>query len=109
MRGVELKVVLPGAVGGEEGWTEEHLVAMEESGDFHYLYVQPQDPVDPSAVEQSHLKGGSWGGVEELGRARNTTAASAQYQNNVQQCIDFCMRHPRWRVSIQTHKFMNLR
>jgi organic radical activating enzyme len=29
--------------------------------------------------------------------------------NYVQQTIDYCMQHPRWRLSLQTHKITGIR
>ncbi len=34
---------------------------------------------------------------------------SAETQLNTQRAIDYCLRHPRWRLSIQTHKLVGLR
>lgn len=33
----------------------------------------------------------------------------AETQLNTQRAIDYCLRHPRWRLSIQTHKLVGLR
>lgn len=30
-------------------------------------------------------------------------------QTNTQKCIEYCMQHPTWRLSIQTHKLLGLR
>jgi len=30
-------------------------------------------------------------------------------QRNTELAIDYCLRHPRWRLSIQTHKLVGLR
>jgi len=34
---------------------------------------------------------------------------SADTQRNTERAIDYCLRHPRWRLSIQTHKLVGLR
>lgn len=34
---------------------------------------------------------------------------SAETQLNTERAIDYCLRHPRWRLSIQTHKLVGLR
>jgi len=34
---------------------------------------------------------------------------SADTQLNTERAIDYCLRHPRWRLSIQTHKLVGLR
>jgi organic radical activating enzyme len=28
---------------------------------------------------------------------------------NTERAIDYCLRHPRWRLSIQTHKLVGIR
>jgi 7-carboxy-7-deazaguanine synthase (Cx14CxxC type) len=33
----------------------------------------------------------------------------AETQRNTELAIDYCLRHPRWRLSIQTHKLVGLR
>ncbi|RWC47194.1 7-carboxy-7-deazaguanine synthase [Mesorhizobium sp.] len=33
----------------------------------------------------------------------------AERENNTAAAIDYCLRHPRWRLSLQTHKFMGIR
>ena len=32
-----------------------------------------------------------------------------QGAENTHQVLDYCLAHPRWRVSLQTHKFLNIR
>ncbi len=51
----ELKVVLPGGLNGE-GWSDDELLDMQHRGTWDRLYVQPQDVVLASAVEQTYLK-----------------------------------------------------
>ena len=34
---------------------------------------------------------------------------SADTELNTERAIDYCLRHPRWRLSIQTHKLVGLR
>lgn len=31
-----------------------------------------------------------------------------QLADNTRACIDYCMQHPRWRLSLQTHKFVGI-
>ena len=30
-------------------------------------------------------------------------------QANTERAVAYCMRHPRWRLSLQTHKFLGIR
>lgn len=101
LRGAELKVVLPGVAPGQDGWTDDELVAMgrdwqDNWDDNPRLYIQPQDPIDPSMVQVSHLHGNL--GATEVGF----------YEANLARCIDFIHKHPEWRLSLQTHKYVNL-
>lgn len=88
----EIKVVLPGAAPGEEGWTDTELEAIERLVDdmgmrkLPALFVQPQDP-------SAYIKLGS----------------TPAYQPSVQRCIDFVMAHPSWRISTQQHKVWSIR
>lgn len=86
----EIKVVLPGAAPGEEGWTDAELEAIEFEIGFSafrpQFFVQPQDP-------GAYIKLGS----------------TPAYQPSVQQCIDFVMAHPSWRISTQQHKVWGVR
>jgi len=54
---------------------------------FSYFYLQPKDD------EYS---------LSALTRAGNT-------EDNIKACIDYCLKHPRWRLSLQTHKILNLK
>jgi 7-carboxy-7-deazaguanine synthase len=51
-----------------------------ESLPFQAFYLQPMDVADP-VLRQSHL----------------------------QQCIQTCLRHPQWKLSLQTHKITGIR
>ena len=33
----------------------------------------------------------------------------ANIQEHIQQSLDFCLQHPTWRLSIQTHKLLGIR
>lgn len=113
----ELKVVLPGAMPGEQGWTDEELVAVEARASqlafgstresfrapVQALYVQPQDPlVSGNFVEQTALK-----------RSVDVDADAEEQlelrlRRNLQLCITWVMAHPRWRLSMQLHKFIGM-
>ena len=75
----ELKVVV-----SDSDWSDDELVALENARYWDRLLVQPRAP----------LTGGLIG---------SSAADSA-----LKRCVDFVMRHPKWRVSVQTHKYMNL-
>jgi len=93
----ELKVVLPGGrdIYGVDGWSDVELVALAARYPDARLYVQPQDPVDPSTVAATHLtRGGS-----PLG----------DFGQNVRRCMEFVIDHPAWRISSQAHKMLGVR
>ena len=33
----------------------------------------------------------------------------SQLADNTARCIDYCLRHPQWRLSLQTHKTVGIR
>ncbi len=33
----------------------------------------------------------------------------ARAEANTRQCVDYCLRHPRWRLGLQTHKWIGVR
>lgn len=97
----EVKVILPGAAPGERGWTPDDLYKIEQWATFGRprpiaLLVQPQDPVDLSTVEATHLKG------------RLPLAAGDAYQTALRQCLDLVMMRPAWRLSLQSHKLIGM-
>lgn len=96
-RCTDLKVVLPGAVAPEPGWTDEKLRKVERTTDSVYRYVQPQDPVEQTTVSITHL----------TTQQRDVIRAAA-YTANEKACLDWVMAHPDWRISLQTHKFMGV-
>ncbi len=98
----ELKVILPGALpdGLERGgWAEEELVALEQrwGGKGVHLFVQPQDPINRTVVEDTYL-------VQTPTLANWIGPWPDEYRRNLGQCIDFVTRHPKWRLSTQQHK-----
>lgn len=50
--------------------------------DFQHFFLQPMDGLGPDGLEE---------------RQRNTKAA-----------LDYCLTHPKWRLSIQTHKILGI-
>jgi organic radical activating enzyme len=105
----ELKVVLPGAVPGEAGWSDDELNALAgvTSG---LLFVQPQDPpLDPDVIGLTVLHRNAEE-VERRGIDEETTAAGAElYAQNLSRCMRVIERNARWRLSTQVHKTIGLR
>lgn len=106
-RAHEIKVVLPGALPGEVGWTDAMLDELEarfsDTGTPCAFFVQPQDPlVDPAFVSETALLRVK--GVEEEREAE----LEAQLRKNIQRCIKHVMRRPQWRLSFQVHKLIGL-
>jgi 7-carboxy-7-deazaguanine synthase len=60
--------------------------------------VFPQQDVDPAKFEGLAFDHFLLQPMDGPGREANTAAA-----------IAYCLRHPRWRLSLQTHKFTGLR
>jgi 7-carboxy-7-deazaguanine synthase (Cx14CxxC type) len=71
---------------------------VQRSGDELKL-VYPQSGLAPA-------------GLEELDFAHyllQPMDAGARTAENVEAAVDYCLAHPRWRLSIQTHKLLGLR
>lgn len=98
----ELKVVL----GGQEDWSEEELLKLADVCGGR-LYVQPLDPALSPDVENTflHPRVPSKDGDAVIDVAH----AISRYRTNVNRCIDWVLRHPTWRLSLQTHKTIGLR
>lgn len=47
--------------------------------DFEYFYLQPMDDQDPNITQQ-----------------------------NIKQAVAYCLAHPKWKLSLQTHKFLGI-
>lgn len=99
----ELKVVLPGGrdIYGVDGWGDDELLALAARYSGARLFVQPQDPVDPTTVAVGHL----------THRARGAPAAGVvgDYEHNVKRCVEFATEHPEWSVGVQAHKLLGVR
>lgn len=100
----ELKVVLPGHVDPAQGWTEAALRDLARRVRAHHLWVQPMDPSDVIEVEQTYLHAiGRRAPHEILG------GLPGRWEASVRACTDFIERNPTWRLSTQTHKYLNFR
>ena len=97
----ELKVVLPGGGGELSGWSDQELAELAANGRYQYQFVQPQDPINPVAVESSYLHSLSG----ESSPLRNLESA---YAANLKRCIDFVTTNPDWRLGVQIHKYVQL-
>lgn len=97
----EIRVVLPGAAPTEKGWTKGELLDIEAHAKPDcVLTVQPQDPVLPGSKLATYLTGGVDG--EEL------AILAAFWEQAVKRCVQWVFAHPRWRVSLQTDKWLPL-
>lgn len=106
-RADELKVVLPGAAPGEPGWTTAAMLAIQkvalETLECDTLFVQPQDPiVSPNFVEETSLKRTRPIEDDQL------ALLEKQFDLSVQKCIAWVLAYPKWRLSLQAHKFIGV-
>ncbi len=101
--------MLPGAALGQKGWSRTTLQLFEETVIARYpnarLYVQPQDPlIDPALVSATSLVRPPGLELEE----ERASELEEQFKKSLQVCIDHVLVHPRWSLSMQTHKFAGL-
>ena len=99
----ELKVVLPGAVAGEEGWRDDELRMIANGGEWLEKYVQPQDVVNQATVGDTYLH------KIRINAALNDEPGSIEFQDHVERCLHFIRDNPGWRLSWQQHKSLGLR
>ncbi len=57
----------------------ELLPEQVEHLNYQHFYLQPMDDADPNTQ-----------------------------QNNLKQAIDYCLKHPKWQLSLQTHKLLGI-
>ena len=69
---------------------------VQHSGDELKL-VWPQDGVDPQ----------QYAGLD-FGHFYLQAMDGPQQQSNLKKVVDYCLAHPRWRVSLQTHKLLQI-
>lgn len=96
----ELKVVI--AEGDQ--WTDDALLALEKAGRWKNMYVQPRDEVLGDLVEISVLRGNMRDPDDPLVGVEPT----ARHAKNLARCIRWVRDHPRWGLSLQTHKYTGL-
>jgi 7-carboxy-7-deazaguanine synthase (Cx14CxxC type) len=59
--------------------------------------VFPQDGIEPAAMTEFNFRHFWLQPMDGMNREANTAAA-----------LSYCMEHPRWRLSLQTHKFIGI-
>ena len=69
---------------------------VQRSGDELKL-VHPQKDLDPQRFEELDFRFFSLQPLDGPQRDRNT-----------RRCVDYCLSHPRWRLSVQTHKWLGI-
>ena len=78
--GNELKLIYPQAL---------LMPSMIKTEGFDHYLLQPMDPVDKTLESEGAKK-------------------SAQ-RTNTAKAIDYCQQNPEWRLSVQTHKILEIR
>ena len=102
-RGFEIAVETNGTVAAPAGvdWLcmspKAGAALVQRSGDELKL-VYPQACLDPAQFESLQFKHFFLQPMDGPGRTLNTELA-----------IRYCMQHPQWRLSLQTHKFVGIR
>lgn len=102
----ELKVVMPGSTVAGKGWTDEQLGELEDWATklgCKRFYVAPMDPTVPDYVDVTLLRRNY---DRKNGHLRGLLNASWKF--NKERCYDFVIANPKWRISAQTHKMLNL-
>lgn len=97
--GNELKVVLPGAVGDEQGWTDAQLDELAGLRLWPFMFVQPMDPPLSAAVEDTYL---------HPQRSEASGASQRVYASALERCLSFVRSRPSWRLGAQLHKVWRL-
>ncbi len=102
-RGFEIAVETNGTVAAPEGidWVcvspKAGTKLVQTSGDELKL-VFPQAGLPPAEVASLAFRNYFLQPMDGLEQKRNTEMA-----------VQYCMEHPQWRLSLQTHKFLGLR
>jgi len=78
---------------------KEDADLVQRSGDELKL-VYPQSKLEPARLEDLNF-------THFLLQPMDQGAAKTAY--NVRAAIDYCLAHPKWRLSVQTHKLLGLR
>lgn len=83
-RGNELKLVFPQV---EDAAQPERFTDLE----FEHFYLQPLDVMDEYAAA-----------IDDLDQGR------AEMRDHTRAAVDYCLKHPAWKLSLQTHKFIGI-
>jgi organic radical activating enzyme len=71
---------------------------VQTSGDeLKLVFPQPEPEAQPERFERLDFTHFSLQPLDDDRRAANTRAA-----------LDYCLRHPRWQLSLQTHKILGI-
>lgn len=71
---------------------------MQKSGDeLKLVYPQPEPEAAPERFAQLDFRHFLLQPLDDDARERNTRLA-----------VEYCLRHPRWRLSLQTHKILGI-
>ncbi len=102
LAGIEIAIETNGTIQAPEGidWIcvspKAGTEIVQQSG--HELkLVFPQEGIDPGDYEHMDFRNFS---LQPM--------YNSHLQENTQAAIDYCFRHPQWRLSLQTHKFLGL-
>ena len=74
---------------------------VQRSGDELKL-IFPQPGVDPTRFEGLAFERFYLQPMDQPG------AASEQNMRNTRHCVDYCLAHPQWQLSLQTHKWLGI-
>jgi 7-carboxy-7-deazaguanine synthase (Cx14CxxC type) len=101
--GFEIAVETNGSLAAPSGidWitvSPKGSVPLAQTAGNELKLVYPQPDADPARFEELDFEHFFLQPMDGPERHANTVAA-----------IDYCLRHPRWRLSLQTHKFMGIR
>jgi organic radical activating enzyme len=93
----EIKLVYPPVLNSEQTWLDE--VIQEFEGVTFNLYVQPMDIPMYNLLGITTLKKGDY---------HVDPVYDTMYKNHLQKCLEFIKKHPKWSLSAQVHKYLNL-
>lgn len=101
----ELKVVLPGAVDLEDGWEDEELVKLGNSGCWGRKFIQPQDVLLRPFKDLGVTALVNDEGTDDVGTLE---LAAHRFQATLRRCIAFIEQHPSWALSVQVNKLIGM-
>jgi 7-carboxy-7-deazaguanine synthase (Cx14CxxC type) len=74
----------------------DNALLLTQGDELKLVWPQPMHPIDPATFAQLDFKQFYLQPIDGL--ATNYTQA----------CIDYCKAHPRWKLSLQTHKILGI-